>query len=138
MQFNHLIKNLKNQDKILVKKIPDLRLVVNKVFALEAKFIYLIGEFGAGKTTFVKELAKTLNIEQEVTSPSFNFMFSYDKLVHIDLDNYNSDLSEFEDYFEDKYVVIEWANKLKFLYSNSLVIYIKILENEEREFNLYW
>ncbi|CRH24268.1 ATPase%2C YjeE family [Chlamydia trachomatis] len=107
MQFNHLIKNLKNQDKILVKKIPDLRLVVNKVFALEAKFIYLIGEFGAGKTAFVKELAKTLNIEQEVTSPSFNFMFSYDKLVHIDLDNYNSDLSEFEDYFEDKYVVIE-------------------------------
>ncbi|WP_215744348.1 tRNA (adenosine(37)-N6)-threonylcarbamoyltransferase complex ATPase subunit type 1 TsaE [Mesomycoplasma hyorhinis] len=138
MQFNHLIKNLKNQDKILVKKIPDLRLVVNKVFALEAKFIYLIGEFGAGKTAFVKELAKTLNIEQEVTSPSFNFMFSYDKLVHIDLDNYNSNLSEFEDYFEDKYVVIEWANKLKFLYSNSLVIYIKILENEEREFNLYW
>lgn len=138
MQFNHLIKNLKNQDKILVKKIPDLRLVVNKVFALEAKFIYLIGEFGVGKTAFVKELAKTLNIEQEVTSPSFNFMFSYDKLVHIDLDNYNSDLSEFEDYFEDKYVVIEWANKLKFLYSNSLVIYIKILENEEREFNLYW
>lgn len=77
------------------------------MFALEAKFIYLIGEFGAGKTAFVKELAKTLNIEQEVTSPSFNFMFSYDKLVHIDLDNYNSDLSEFEDYFEDKYVVIE-------------------------------
>lgn len=98
------------------------------MFALEAKFIYLIGEFGAGKTAFVKELAKTLNIEQEVTSPSFNFMFSYDKLVHIDLDNYNSDLSEFEDYFEDKYVVIEWANKLKFLYSNSLVIYIKSLK----------
>ncbi|QJB71520.1 tRNA (adenosine(37)-N6)-threonylcarbamoyltransferase complex ATPase subunit type 1 TsaE [Mycoplasma sp. 1654_15] len=138
MNYNHLINTLNNKEKILVKTIEDLHLVVNKILSLNKQFIYLIGDFGAGKTAFVKALAKALGINQEITSPSFNFMFSYNKLIHIDLDNYNSDLSEFEDYFEDKFVAIEWANKLKFLYNNSVVIFIKMLENEEREFNIHW
>ena len=34
-------------------------------------FILLSGDLGAGKTTFVKGLAKGLNIGDEVTSPTY-------------------------------------------------------------------
>lgn len=49
----------------------------------------LIGDVGAGKTTFVKGLAKGLDIDGEVQSPSFTISRVYDgrnglQLVHYD------------------------------------------------------
>ena len=49
----------------------------------------LVGDVGAGKTTFVKGLAKGLAIEDEVQSPSFTISRVYDgrdgiQLVHYD------------------------------------------------------
>ncbi len=51
--------------------------------------ITLSGDLGAGKTAFVKGLARALGVEQTVKSPSFNICCVYDtpdsrKLVHID------------------------------------------------------
>ena len=49
----------------------------------------LIGDVGAGKTTFVKGLAKGLNVDDEMQSPSFTISSLYDaryvlQLVHSD------------------------------------------------------
>ncbi len=49
----------------------------------------LVGDVGAGKTTFVKGLAKGLAVEDEVQSPSFTISRLYDgrdelQLVHYD------------------------------------------------------
>ena len=51
----------------------------------------LTGELGAGKTAFVKGIAKALGIEEHVTSPTFVIEKIYhldhpyfDKLIHID------------------------------------------------------
>ena len=49
----------------------------------------LIGDVGAGKTTFVKGLAKGLSVDDEVQSPSFTISRTYDghdaiQLVHYD------------------------------------------------------
>lgn len=49
----------------------------------------LVGDVGAGKTTFVKGLAKGLHIEDEVQSPSFTISRTYEgrdglQLVHYD------------------------------------------------------
>ena len=47
------------------------------IFALE-------GKMGVGKTQFVKGLAKAMGIKEEVTSPSYDLLNSYDLLTHID------------------------------------------------------
>ena len=55
--------------------------------------VYLVGELGAGKTTFVQALARFLGVSRPVTSSPFVLMSSYvvknqpviQKLVHLDL-----------------------------------------------------
>ena len=56
-----------------------------------ATIITLSGDLGAGKTAFVKGVAKALNVREHVTSPTFVIMKIYDlehqkfeRLVHID------------------------------------------------------
>lgn len=64
---------------------------------LDAKacVIFLKGDLGAGKTTFTKNVAEALNIEEEITSPTFVILkrypitnmgdsFPYTDLIHID------------------------------------------------------
>ena len=51
--------------------------------------VCLSGDLGAGKTTFVQCICEALNINDNVTSPTFNIMLQYknDKVVinHFDL-----------------------------------------------------
>lgn len=79
--------------------------------------IELIGDVGAGKTTFTKGLAKGLAINEVVQSPSYTISRVYDgrlELVHYDfyrLDNAGVMAIELAENLgdEDKVVVIEWA-----------------------------
>lgn len=116
----------------------DYEKIISKIIALKVQFIYLIGDYGVGKTFFVKELGKFLGLKDNITSPSFNFCFVYNKLVHIDLDNFKSDLSEFYDYFEDKLVVIEWANKLDNFETNSVCLKINFIDENKRKVELFY
>jgi len=51
-------------------------------------FVLLEGNLGAGKTTFVKYLAKALKIKEEITSPTFSLISEYQSekfdLYHLD------------------------------------------------------
>lgn len=49
-------------------------------------------------------------------------MKTYDGLVHIDLYNYKGDIEEFEDYFDDNIIAIEWANLHNLTFKNVIVI----------------
>ena len=79
--------------------------------------IELIGDVGAGKTTFTKGLAKGLAIAETVQSPSFTISRVYDgrlELVHYDfyrLNNAGVMALELADNLSDaeKVVVNEWA-----------------------------
>ena len=54
----------------------------------EGTVICLDGELGVGKTLFVRALARTLGVESDVTSPTFNLMNIYEAacpIVHFDL-----------------------------------------------------
>ena len=83
--------------------------------------ICLDGDLGAGKTLFVQNLAASLGVQGEVTSPTFNLMNLYEDgrlpLVHFDLYRLEQEceLDEigFYDYVEnpDGLVLIEWAEK---------------------------
>ncbi len=80
--------------------------------------ICLVGDLGAGKTTFVKGLANYFGIPEEVvSSPTFTYMNQYDNLVHFDLyrlQNEEQFLSMgFDEYFNPPYITcIEWPNIL--------------------------
>ncbi|OYD26467.1 tRNA threonylcarbamoyladenosine biosynthesis protein TsaE [Mycoplasma testudineum] len=92
---------------------------------LENKIIGLIGNLGSGKTTFVQELAKLLNIKETVNSPTFNVMKVYDNLVHLDIYNKIDSLDQYEDYFINNTVAIEWAELAKNIISFDVLIYIE-------------
>ncbi|MBR1419804.1 MAG: tRNA (adenosine(37)-N6)-threonylcarbamoyltransferase complex ATPase subunit type 1 TsaE [Selenomonadaceae bacterium] len=86
----------------------------------EGTVIALTGELGAGKTLFVQNLARTLGVESNVTSPTFNLMNVYEgvcPIVHFDLYRLQNeeDLEEigFYEYVESEegIVLIEWADK---------------------------
>jgi len=56
-----------------------------------ARLVTLTGELGAGKTTFVQEVARTLGVEETVSSPTFVIEKRYElrgqtfaHLIHID------------------------------------------------------
>ena len=86
----------------------------------EGTVICLDGELGVGKTLFVRALARTLGVESDVTSPTFNLMNIYEAacpIVHFDLYRLNTE-EELEDigFYEyaeaqEGIVLIEWAEK---------------------------
>ncbi len=113
------------------------------------EIICLVGELGAGKTTFTKGIAHSLNIKKHITSPTFVFMKVYNlkknkirKLVHIDAYRIQSE-NDIEaigapEYFaqEDTITIIEWADNIKnTLPPNAKFIELKSLDKNTREIN---
>lgn len=76
--------------------------------------VCLYGDLGAGKTVFVKGIAKGLGIKKRILSPTFVLMRAYPGLYHIDL--YRIDDFRYlglDEIFENEGIkVIEWAEKL--------------------------
>ena len=85
----------------------------------ENMVICLIGELGSGKTVFTKGFAKAMEIEEDITSPTFNIIKEYTTgdmpLYHMDvyrLDGKVEDL-RIEEYYTKKGVtIIEWADMI--------------------------
>ncbi|GAA0117492.1 tRNA (adenosine(37)-N6)-threonylcarbamoyltransferase complex ATPase subunit type 1 TsaE [Clostridium senegalense] len=84
--------------------------------------ICLIGDLGTGKTHLTKGIALGLEINESITSPTFNIVNEYDdgrlKFYHFDVYRVN-DPDEiaaigFDEYiFGDGVSVIEWANYIE-------------------------
>lgn len=103
----------------------------------KSKVILLNGELGAGKTTLLKYLAKLINIKEPITSPTFNYMKTYNGLVHIDAYNLKGGIEEFEDYQGDNDILaIEWASKLSLYFDNYLDVNIKIDDQGNHIFDI--
>ena len=101
------------------------------------------GDLGAGKTTFVRGLAKGLGIKEVVQSPTFNIMKIYLKgnrpLIHIDayrLADIDHDLG-LDEYigYETGITVIEWPEFINKLIPDYCVeVTIKNLGGDDRHF----
>lgn len=82
--------------------------------------ICLTGDLGSGKTVFAKGFAQALEVQEEVTSPTFNIIKEYTSgempLYHMDvyrLEESKQDLG-IEEYFTKKGVtIIEWADMIE-------------------------
>lgn len=94
--------------------------------------IELIGDVGAGKTTFTRGLAQGLRIKKPVTSPSFTISKSYalptgGHLIHYDFYRLSDPGLMQEDLSEaiqgNNIVIIEWGNSIQnILPENHIVI----------------
>jgi tRNA threonylcarbamoyladenosine biosynthesis protein TsaE len=106
------------------------------------EIIALTGELGAGKTHFVKGLAKGLGIEKDITSPTYviSQQYSDGRLPFIHCDLYRvSHFSELEeigwyDFLSNVAVVaVEWADKSRDYIRDEKVLWVEIeIENEEQ------
>jgi len=82
--------------------------------------VCLHGDLGSGKTTFARFLLAALGVEDEVASPTFNLVLTYDTVAgpvwHFDL--YRLEAAEeayelgIEDALVDAITLIEWPERL--------------------------
>ncbi|MBQ2639568.1 MAG: tRNA (adenosine(37)-N6)-threonylcarbamoyltransferase complex ATPase subunit type 1 TsaE [Bacilli bacterium] len=103
--------------------------------------ICLMGDLGTGKTIFTKGFAQAMEIDEEVTSPTFNIIKEYTTgelpLYHMDvyrLDGKVEDLG-IEEYYKRRGVtIIEWADMIEdYLPKNRLDIKFKNSSEDENK-----
>lgn len=105
--------------------------------------ICLTGDLGSGKTLFTKAFARSMEIEEVITSPTFNIIKEYEgevPLYHMDVYRLNEKDGDIgiEDYYKKGGItIIEWADLIpELLPKNRLDIKIKIVDDNKRLFIL--
>ena len=132
--MNFILKDISDIDtaaKIFVEKFGD-----KKIFAF-------YGEMGAGKTTFIKAVCKSMGVTGTITSPTFSLVNEYKTdngmtIYHFDF--YRIENIEevydfgYEDYFySDKMCFIEWPELVETLLPEDVVeVKISADDNEQR------
>ena len=105
--------------------------------------ICLIGDLGSGKTVFTKAFARSMGIEENITSPTFNIIKEYDgelKLYHMDvyrLEDSKENIGISVYFNKGGVTIIEWADLIKdSLPEERLDIRIKVIDDNRRIFIL--
>ena len=103
------------------------------------EIIAMYGDLGAGKTSFTRGLAKGLDVEDNVTSPTFAIVNEYTgsvPLYHFDMYRIESwnDLYSigFFDYIGNGVIVIEWSENIEGALDDDVIkVYIEKTDNED-------
>ena len=102
--------------------------------------ICLQGDLGSGKTMFTKGFAKAMQVEEEITSPTFNIIKEYTSgelpLYHMDvyrLEDASADDIGLDEYFNgDGVSVVEWSQFIDDELPNEYLI-IHIIKDEQND-----
>lgn len=131
--------------KFLLNKLSDIDAVAQKFVDNmgNRKIFAFYGEMGAGKTTFIKALCKTLGVAETITSPTFAIINEYNKedgdpIYHFDFYRIKN-IEEaydfgYEDYFYSGHLCfIEWPELVEPLLPESVVkVQIVVMDNGGR------
>lgn len=132
--------------KFLCKNILDTQKVAESFSQSLEKgdIVFLYGDLGAGKTTFVKAIAKEMGIEDSITSPTFTLLNIYGTkdldFCHFDLyrleDPTELEVLGFEEYFYSPRAIclVEWPQIIESTLDKKYkVVVIKKLDSDSRE-----
>ena len=131
--------------KLLLNNLSDIDAVAQKFLDNmgNRKIFAFYGEMGAGKTTFIKALCKTLRVAETITSPTFAIINEYNKedgdpIYHFDFYRIKN-IEEaydfgYEDYFYSGHLCfIEWPELVEPLLPESVVkVQIVVMDNGGR------
>ncbi len=132
--------------KIISKSLQQTEELAKKVAEqlCDGKVVLLVGDLGAGKTTFSKSLIKALGVNTMVTSPTFTLLNEYQgkfKINHFDMYRLENEDEAIDVGFDeilnsDKGVsIVEWPEKVKGILPKDCVkIQISIIDENTREF----
>jgi RNA polymerase primary sigma factor len=142
--------------KVLADKAADL--IASQIIHGDCALFFLKGEMGVGKTTLVKNICKKIDVDGEVTSPTFALSQKYEldensvakkisnfeQVCHMDLHRLKPIKTEDKGWIEEELintsqiVFVEWPDKLfkdkafmEFLGRNSLLIECKVGKKKE-------
>jgi tRNA threonylcarbamoyladenosine biosynthesis protein TsaE len=134
MEFIYALEDIASVAEIIVTQNPK-------------KVILFHGEMGAGKTTFIKQLCKTLGVAGATSSPTFSLVNEYETIdhqivYHFDFYRLKNETEALDmgadDYFySGHWCFIEWAEQIPNLIPDEhSVITIEVLPDGKRLMHL--
>lgn len=132
----------------IIFSLDQIKEVAVQILAQNPKKIILFnGEMGVGKTTLIKQLCKTLGVEDATSSPTFSLVNEYytsdNQIVyHFDFYRLNKETEALDmgvdDYlYSGNWCFIEWSEKIENLIPEEhSVVTIELLADGKRELNL--
>lgn len=142
--------------QLIVESEKDLEKAAQKIidFAVDQNIWVFYGEMGAGKTTLIKAIARRLNVEDNVHSPTFSIVNEYAcvtqksnnflcyLIYHFDFYRIKNEIEVMdigvEEYFDSEHLcLIEWPQKIpSLLPERHLKIEISTITQTSRELKL--
>ena len=132
----------------IVFSLDQIQEVAEQILAQNPKKIILFnGEMGVGKTTLIKQLCKSLGVEDATSSPTFSLVNEYytsnNQIVyHFDFYRLNKETEALDmgvdDYlYSGNWCFIEWSEKIaSLLLEETSTITIELLPDGKRELKL--
>ncbi|MCD0465330.1 tRNA (adenosine(37)-N6)-threonylcarbamoyltransferase complex ATPase subunit type 1 TsaE [Flavobacterium sp. ENC] len=132
----------------IIFSLDQIKEAATQILAQHPKKIILFnGEMGVGKTTLIKQLCKTLGVEDATSSPTFSLVNEYytsdgQIVYHFDFYRLNKETEALDmgvdDYlYSGNWCFIEWSEKIaNLLPEETSTINIKLLANGKRELEL--
>ena len=133
----------------IIYTIEELDKVAKEILGnVSSKILCFYGEMGAGKTTLIKTLVRSLGGGDQANSPTFGIVNEYQnqkgELLGYHFDFYRLDSEEealdlgLEDYFsQDTWIFIEWPEKIgSQLPKNNTRISLEIIDPVTRQIQI--
>lgn len=113
----------------------------------KSKNLMFYGPMGAGKTTLIKAICKSLEVKDNISSPTFSLVNEYrtgdgESIYHFDFYRIKEetealDMGFYEYLDSDGFCMIEWPEKIENLLPlDQQVIKIEIIDSQQRKLKM--